>query len=109
MRKTRIFAILLVIMMLFVGCASIQLDTSAKKYAATMTAYNDLLERYLDEKDKVPVAQQKTIKIAFNDVGEALDVWGDHLTDPDYKWADDVANWLKLKNMVIEILLEVAK
>jgi len=108
MKKKSIIASI-VCLLLFIGCASINLDTEEKKFLSARAELNLLLEQYILIQDSIPDPDHEKAKLAFTTADEVLDAWESKLSVQGYDWTQDIKLWLDAKNIIIKILMEVNK
>ena len=107
------FALCLVLLFAFVGCAGLQ-DTPQSKYLKARMEFNNMYESYLGYYDKADVATQakwkENIDPKFKKASKVLNLWGlavaGKLTSLIVERQRD---FLAMKNELIDILAEKLK
>ena len=93
------------------SCATlgININSPQKKYLVVRTSFNDLMEQYIAQANKIPIERRLEVRKGIKAVDKALDTWERSVLDPEYDFSKDMAVWLEFKSMVIEVLAEVQK
>jgi len=99
-------AIIAALLLFGIGCATTALNTSDKKYLAARTELNLLIEQYLIVQDQIPMETHIKAKELFTSADALLDGW-EVMLGEDYDFGNDLMTWIKIKNAIIEILMEV--
>ena len=94
---------LLIMIMLCVGCGTIQLDTNEKKYVAARAELNLFLEQYILIQDKISDEDHAKAKAAFIAADQALDTW-ELFLGKDYDYSNDLMAWLETKRIILDII-----
>ena len=94
-----------------VSCATlgININSPQKKYLVARTSFNDLMDQYIAQADRIPLDKRLEIQVGIKATDKALDTWERSVLDPEYDFSKDMAVWLEFKTMVIGILEEVKK
>ena len=86
------------------SCATlgVNIDSPQKKYLVARTGFNDLMEQYIAQADKIPLEKRLEIRMGIKATDKALDTWERSVLDPEYDFAKDMAVWLEFKSMVLK-------
>ena len=103
--------VLLCLSLCLMSCATLGINVNSpqKKYLVARVGFNDLMEQYIAQADKIPLDKKMEVRKGIKATDKALDTWERSVLDPEYDFTKDMAVWLEFKSLVLQIFEEVQK
>jgi len=109
-QKNRSLALLIMLMFVFTACSFGQIKTPDQKYAVARTAFNEIVQQYIEQAKLQPESTKIELRANVNpvikDAEKALDTYYDSLVLGESDAEAKLDYYLKLKNQILNMVIK---